>query len=173
MILGVARLDAPAGPLAEQLTRAHDEAGMVLVELRELIRGIYPPVLTDFGLAEAVDDLAARSAIPVDVSLTVPQRFSRPIESTVYFVVSEALSNMAKHSGADRGEISGGYAQGRLTVSIRDNGRGGADIDAGTGLLGLGDRVSVVDGRLSLSSPPGGPTRIVVEIPCQPLPNSE
>ncbi|MEU8387324.1 sensor domain-containing protein [Micromonospora sp. NPDC048842] len=173
MMLGVARLDAPAGPLAEQLTRAHDEAGMVLVELRELIRGIHPPVLTDFGLAEAVDDLAARSAIPIDVSLTVPQRFSRPIESTVYFVVSEALSNMAKHSGADRGEISGGYAQGRLTVSICDNGRGGVDIDAGTGLLGLGDRVSVVDGRLTLSSPPGGPTRIVVEIPCQPLPNSE
>ncbi|NYT94601.1 sensor histidine kinase [Salinispora sp. H7-4] len=173
MMLGVARLDAPAGPLAEQLVRAHDEAGMVLVELRELIRGIYPPALTNFGLAEAVDELAARSAIPVDVSLTVPQRFSRPIESTVYFVVSEALSNMAKHSGADRGEISGDYTQDRLTVSICDNGRGGADIDAGTGLLGLGDRVSVVDGRLSLSSPPGGPTRIVVEIPCQPLPNSE
>lgn len=172
MMLGIARLDAPPGPLAEQLTRAHDEAEVALVELRELIRGIHPPVLTDFGVAEAVTDLATRSAIPVDVALCLPQRFSRPIESTVYFVVSEALSNMAKHSGADRGEIHGEYSQGRVVVSVCDNGRGGADVNGGTGLLGLGDRVSVVDGRLSLTSPPGGPTRIVVEIPCQPLPSS-
>jgi signal transduction histidine kinase len=172
MMLGIARLDAPPGPLEEQLTRAHGEAGMVLVELRELIRGIHPPVLTDFGLEAAVADLADRSAIPVDVSLALPQRFPRPIESAVYFVVSEALSNMAKHSGAGRGAISGDYSQGRLVVSVRDDGRGGIDVDAGSGLLGLGDRVSVVDGRLSLSSPPGGPTRIVVEVPCQPLPNS-
>jgi signal transduction histidine kinase len=173
MMLGIARLDAPPGPLADQLTRAHDEAGMVLGELRELIRGVYPPVLTDFGIEAAVADVAARSTIPVDVCLPVPQRFLRPIESTVYFVVSEVLSNMAKHSGADHGEISGGYSQGRLVVSVCDNGRGGADTTAGRGLVGLGDRVSVVDGRLSLSSPPGGPTRIVVEIPCQPLPDSE
>ncbi|MEV0429527.1 sensor domain-containing protein [Micromonospora sp. NPDC050495] len=173
IMLGVARLDAPAGPLAEQLTRAHDEAGRVLVELRELIRGIHPPVLTDYGIEAAVVELAARSAIPVDVSLALPQRFSRPIESTVYFVVSEALSNMAKHSGASHGEIIGGYSRGRLAVTICDDGRGGADSEAGTGLLGLGDRVSVVGGRLSLSSPPGGPTRIVVEISCQPLPDSE
>jgi signal transduction histidine kinase len=172
MMLGVARLDAPPGPLAQQLTRAHDEAGQALVELRELIRGIHPPVLTDFGLEAAVIDLAARSAIPVDVSLTLPQRFPRPIESAVYFVVSEALANMAKHSGAGHGEISGGYAQGKLLVGVSDDGRGGAGSGAGTGLLGLGDRVAVVDGRLTLSSPPGGPTRIVVEIPCQPLPNS-
>ncbi|RAO50899.1 sensor histidine kinase [Micromonospora saelicesensis] len=173
MMLGMARLDAPAGPLAEQLTRAHDEAERALVELRELIRGIHPPVLTDYGLDAALVDLAARSAIPVDVHLALPQRFSQPIESTVYFVVSEVLSNMAKHSGADHGEIFGGYSHGRLVVTICDNGRGGADVGAGTGLLGLGDRVSVVDGRLSLSSPLGGPTQIVVEISCQPLPDSE
>jgi signal transduction histidine kinase len=172
MMLGVARLDAPPGPLAEQLTRAHDEAGRALVELRELIRGIHPPVLTDFGLEAAVIDLAARCPIPVDVSLTLPQRFPRPIESAAYFVVAEALSNMAKHSGADHGQITGGYARGRLVVDVCDNGRGGADAGAGTGLLGLGDRVSVVDGRLALSSPPGGPTRVVVEIHCQPLPHS-
>ncbi|WP_433651497.1 sensor histidine kinase [Micromonospora zamorensis] len=155
------------------MTRAHDEAERALVELRELIRGVHPPVLTDYGLDAALVDLAARSAIPMDVHLALPQRFSRPIESTVYFVVSEALSNMAKHSGADHGEIFGGYSHGRLVVTIRDNGRGGADVGAGTGLLGLGDRVSVVDGRLSLSSPLGGPTQIVVEIFCQPLPDSE
>ncbi|MFC7530987.1 sensor histidine kinase [Actinoplanes sp. GCM10030250] len=171
MMLGVARLDAPPGPLAAQLTRAHDEAGKVLVDLRELIRGIHPPVLTDFGLAEAIIDLAARSPIPVDVRLTLPQRFTPAIESAVYFVVAEALSNMVKHSGAGRGEITGGYARGRLTVGVLDDGCGGAGTDAGTGLLGLGDRVAVAGGRLSLSSPPGGPTRIVVEIPCRPLSN--
>ena len=173
MMLGVARLDAPPGPLAQQLERAHEEAGRVLVELRELIRGIHPPVLADFGIEAAVDDLADRSPIPVDVSLVILPRFPRPIESAVYFVVSEALSNMAKHSGAERGEISGGYTSGLLWISIYDNGRGGADLNAGTGLLGLRDRVSVVDGRLTLSSPPGGPTRIFVEIPCRPRPNSE
>jgi signal transduction histidine kinase len=92
------------------------------------------------------------------------------VESAVYFVVSEALANMAKHSGADRGEVTGGYREGALTVEVCDNGRGGADIRAGTGLIGLADRVSVVGGKLSLSSPAGGPTRLVVEIPCQALP---
>jgi signal transduction histidine kinase len=173
MMLGVARLDAPPGPLADELTRARAEAEKVLVELRELIRGIHPPVLTDFGLTAAVADLAARSAIPVDVSFAVRHRFAHPVESTVYFVVAEALANLAKHSGAARGEISGAYARGRLVVRIHDDGRGGAALGAGSGLLGLGDRVSVVDGRLSLSSPPGGPTRIVVEIPCRPLPRCE
>ncbi|WP_436533545.1 sensor histidine kinase [Actinoplanes sp. HUAS TT8] len=217
MMLGLARLDAPAGPLAEQLTRAQDEAGQALVELRELIRGIHPPLLTDFGLEAAIADLAARCAVRVDVTFAAGQvrpvgqsgraglsgragqseqaeqagraeqaeqsgraeqggwagqRFARAVESTAYFVVSEALANLAKHSGADRGAVTGGYAAGILTVEVSDNGRGGADIDAGTGLIGLADRVSVVGGRLSLSSPAGGPTRLTVEIPCQALPDS-
>jgi signal transduction histidine kinase len=172
VMLGLARLDAPAGPLAEQLSRAHDEAGQALVELRELIRGIHPPLLTDFGLEAAVSDLATRSAVRIDVTFGTAERFPRAVESAAYFVVSEALANMAKHSGAGRGEITGGYADGTLTVEICDNGRGGADIRDGTGLLGLADRVSVVGGTLSLSSPAGGPTRLVVEIPCQALPDS-
>jgi signal transduction histidine kinase len=172
VMLGLARLDAPAGPLAEQLSRAHDEAGRALVELRELIRGIHPPLLTDFGLEAAVSDLATRSAVRIDVTFGVAERFSRAVESAAYFVVSEALANMAKHSGADRGEITGGYTDGTLSVAICDNGRGGADIRDGTGLIGLADRVSVVGGTLSLSSPPGGPTRLIVEIPCQALPDS-
>ncbi|MEV4280189.1 sensor histidine kinase [Actinoplanes xinjiangensis] len=166
VMLGLARLDA-GGPLADQLSRAQDQAGLALVELRELIRGIHPPVLTDFGLEAAVADLADRCPVPVDVAFEVPQRFSAAVESAAYFVVSEALANLARHSGADRGTISGRYAAGTLTVEIGDNGCGGADIGAGTGLLGLADRVSVVGGRLSLSSPPGGPTRLIVEIPCQ------
>jgi signal transduction histidine kinase len=171
MMLGLARLDAPAGPLSDQLSRAHDEAGQALVELRELIRGIHPPLLTDFGLEAAVSDLATRSAVRIEVAFTVAERFAPAVESAAYFAVSEALANMAKHSDADRGEITGRYADGVLTVEVCDNGRGGADIRAGTGLIGLADRVSVVGGTLSLSSPAGGPTRLIVEIPCQALPD--
>ncbi|MFC4070333.1 sensor histidine kinase [Actinoplanes subglobosus] len=167
VMLGVARLDAAGGPLAEQLARAHDQAGLALVELRELIRGIHPPVLTDFGLEAALTDLADRCPVPIEVDFDVSQRFAAAVESAAYFVVSEALANLARHSGAGRGTISGGYAGRTLTVEIADDGSGGADIEAGTGLLGLADRVSVVGGRLSMSSPLGGPTRVIVEIPCQ------
>ncbi|MBB4743251.1 signal transduction histidine kinase [Actinoplanes octamycinicus] len=172
MMLGLARLDAPPGPLGDQLSRAHEEADRVLVELRELIRGIQPPVLTDFGLAAAVADLAGRCHVPVDVDFPVAGRFPRAVESAGYFVVAEALANLAKHAGADRGTIIGRYAAGILTVEVADDGCGGAAIGAGTGLIGLADRVSVVGGRLSLSSPAGGPTRVTMEIPCQALPDS-
>jgi signal transduction histidine kinase len=168
MMLGVARLDVPPGLLSDQLSRAHQEAERVLVDLRELIRGIHPPVLTDFGLLAAVTDLADRSVLPVGVTLRLPERFRPAIESTAYFVVCEALSNVARHSAAGRAEVSGGYADGRLTVRIRDDGRGGASTGAGTGLIRLADRVAVVDGRLALFSPPGGPTELEVEIPCRP-----
>ncbi|MGW4947724.1 sensor domain-containing protein [Actinoplanes sp. NPDC004185] len=170
MMLGLARLDAPAGPLTVQLTRAQGEAERALTELRELIRGIHPPLLTDFGLPAAVAELADRSVLPVAVGLDLPGRFPAPIESTAWFVVCEAVANLSRHSGATRAEITGGYADGTLTVRVRDDGRGGAGPDGGTGLLRLGDRVSVVDGRLTLSSPPGGPTVLTVELPCRPLP---
>jgi signal transduction histidine kinase len=157
-------------------------------------------VLADHGLAAAVEDAADRSAVPVDVSLELPGRLPRAVEAAAYFVVCEALTNVAKHSGADRAEVTGGHRDGRLRLEIRDNGRGGAedrarvgaaepgagagadadpdpdldpgaDVDAearaGSGLTGLADRVSVLDGRISLSSPPGGPTLLRVEIPCE------
>ncbi|MFF4980584.1 sensor domain-containing protein [Streptomyces sp. NPDC001046] len=168
MTLGLARLDAPPGPLADQLARAHQEAGQALAELRELIRGIHPQVLADFGLEAAVADAADRSAVPVDVGLELPGRFSQAVEAAAYFVVCEALANVARHSGASRAEVSGGYRDGRLTLRIRDDGRGGARARDGGGLTGLADRVSVLDGTLSLSSPPGGPTLLHVEIPGEP-----
>ncbi|MGV9451888.1 sensor histidine kinase [Streptomyces sp. NPDC003635] len=167
MTLGLARLDAPPGPLADQLAKAHDEAGKALAELRELIHGIHPKVLADYGLDAAVADAADRSAVPVDVDLDLPGRLPQAVESAAYFVVCEALANVAKHSGADRAAVSGGHADGRLVLQVRDDGRGGADAGLGTGLTGLADRVSVLDGRLSLSSPPGGPTLLRVEIPCE------
>jgi signal transduction histidine kinase len=168
MTLGLARLDAPPGPLADQLAAAHDQASAVLAELRELIRGVHPKVLADFGLEAAVTDVADRSPVPVDVALDLPARLPDAVEAAAYFVVCEALANVARHSGATRAEVSGGHRDGRLRVRVRDDGRGGADAAAGSGLTGLADRVSVLDGRLSLSSPPGGPTDLTAEFPCHP-----
>ncbi|MEU5710572.1 sensor histidine kinase [Streptomyces flaveolus] len=167
MALGLARLDAPPGPLADQLTRAHEEAGRALAELRELIHGIHPKVLTDYGLQAAVADAADRCVVPVDVDLELPGRPSQAVESAAYFVVCEALANVAKHSRAARARVSGGHRHGRLFLQVRDDGRGGADPSAGSGLTGLADRVSVLDGRLALTSPPGGPTLLRVELPCE------
>lgn len=167
MTLGLARLDAPPGPLADQLTKAHQEAGTALAELRELIHGIHPKVLTDYGLQAAVADAADRCAVPVDVDLELPGRPPRVVESAAYFMVCEALANVAKHSGADRARVSGGHRHGRLFLEVRDDGCGGADASAGSGLTGLADRVSVLDGRLALTSPPGGPTLLRVEFPCE------
>ncbi|MFI2369567.1 sensor histidine kinase [Streptomyces sp. NPDC018833] len=167
MALGLARLDAPPGPLADQLTKAQEEAGKALVELRELIHGIYPKVLTDYGLQAAVADAADRCVVPVDVDLELPGRPTQAVESAAYFVVCEALANVARHSGADRAQVSGGHRDGRLFLEVRDDGCGGADPSAGSGLTGLADRVSVLDGRLSLTSPPSGPTLLRVEFPCE------
>ncbi|MEU2283085.1 sensor domain-containing protein [Streptomyces sp. NPDC013178] len=169
MTLGLARLDAPpGGPLAEQLAKAHEQAGAALAELRELIHGIHPKVLADYGLEAAVADAADRSPVPVDVDLALPRRLPRPVEAAAYFVVREALANVARHSGASRARVRGEHRDGRLVLETEDDGRGGADSARGTGLTGLADRVSVLDGRLSLTSPPGGPTLLRVEIPCEP-----
>ncbi|MFE9995655.1 sensor histidine kinase [Streptomyces avermitilis] len=167
MTLGLARLDVPPGPLADQLAKAHEEAGKALEELRELIHGIHPKVLADYGLEAAVADAADRSVVPVDVGLELPGRLPEAVEAAAYFVVCEALANVAKHSGASRAEVSGGHRDGRLVLEVHDDGGGGANAADGSGLTGLADRVSVLDGRLALSSPPGGPTLLRVEIPCE------
>lgn len=172
MTLGLARLDAPPGPLADQLAKAHDEAGRALAELRELIHGIHPKVLADYGLQAAVADAADRSAVPVDVELELSARLPQAVEAAAYFVVCEALANIAKHSGANRAKVTGEHRDGRLFMRISDDGRGGAVAGTGSGLTGLADRVSVLDGRLSLSSPPGGPTLLCVEFPCEPTDRS-
>lgn len=175
MTLGLARLDAPpGGPLAEQLTRACEEAGAALAELRELIHGIHPQVLVDYGLEAAVADAADRSPVPVDVDFapSVP-RLAQAVEAAAHFVVREALANVARHSGAGRARVRGEYGDGRLVLEVSDDGRGGADPDRGSGLTGLADRVSVLGGRLSVTSPTGGPTLLRVEIPCEPTPKDE
>ncbi|MFD6278217.1 sensor histidine kinase [Streptomyces sp. NPDC060209] len=168
MTLGLARLESPAEPLGGLLAKAHEEAGEALVEIRELIRGIHPQVLTDRGLAAAVEDIADRSAVPVDVDLDISERLPGPVETAMYFALCEALANVAKHSGAGRAWVTGRDDGERLTVEVRDDGTGGAATAGGTGLQGVADRLSVLDGRLLLSSPAGGPTVLRLEVPRAP-----
>lgn len=165
MTLGLAKM-SDGEEAAELVDEAHKQAKLALAEIRDLIRGIHPRILTDRGLPAALADVADRSPVPVEVSVAFSERLPGPVESIAYFVVCEALANVAKHSKARRAMVEGRFEGGRLTVEVRDDGVGGADASAGTGLAGLADRVSVVDGRLMLSSPNGGPTLLRVEIPC-------
>jgi signal transduction histidine kinase len=156
---------------AELVDEAHAEAKRALVELRDLARGIHPAVLTDRGLEAALQAIAARAPIPVDVQVSLPARPPAAIEATAYYVVAEGLNNVARHAYATRASVLVRMDADRLVVEVQDNGRGGARIaDASgivpTGLRGLADRVAAVDGELQVSSPPGGPTVLRVEVPC-------
>ncbi|MFI6843689.1 sensor histidine kinase [Kitasatospora sp. NPDC050467] len=155
--------DNPAAALVE---RARGEARQALEQLRGLVRGIHPQVLTDHGLAAAVTEVALRHPIPVAVDIDLPDRLPGPVETTAYFTVTEALTNAAKHSGAASITVHGRVEGGRLVVQVTDDGRGGADPAAGAGLQGLADRVAILRGRLMVTSPTGGPTRLRVEVPC-------
>jgi signal transduction histidine kinase len=147
--------------------QAHVQAKEALTELRNLVRGVHPPVLTERGLDAALSGLAALCPVPVEVHVDVPVRPRAAVEAVAYFVVAEALTNVAKHSRATRAKVivEGHGFPGTLTVMISDDGIGGAKADS-PGLSGLADRVSGVDGRLSVESPSGGPTIIAVELPC-------
>jgi signal transduction histidine kinase len=137
-----------------------------LAELRELIRGVHPQVLADRGLPAAIQEAADRSTVPVGVDVAIPGRLPETVEATAYYAVCEALANIAKHSQATRAQVRGRVVADQLVLEIRDDGVGGANPGAGTGLVGLADRIAVADGRLFLSSPRGGPTVVQVEIPC-------
>jgi signal transduction histidine kinase len=151
----------------ELVDQAHVQAKEALTELRNLVRGVHPPVLTERGLDAALSGLAAVCPIPVDVHVDVPVRPKATVEAVAYFVVAEALTNIAKHARASHASIvvEGHGYPGTLTVMISDDGIGGAD-PAGAGLNGLADRVSGVDGTFSVESPTGGPTIIAVTLPC-------
>ncbi|WP_412740408.1 sensor histidine kinase [Krasilnikovia sp. MM14-A1259] len=167
LALGLARLDlSDDSPAANSVDEAHEQARLALAELRELIRGVHPQILTDRGLAAATADIASRSPVPVHVDVTLPARLPSTVEATAYFVIAEALANVAKHSRANRASVRGRLLGGCLVVEIRDDGVGGADPAAGTGLAGLADRAAAADGTLTVSSRAGGPTLITVEIPC-------
>jgi signal transduction histidine kinase len=168
MNLGLAR--AELGDLPDDarqvIVDAHEEAKEALAELRHLVRGLHPAILEDRGLDAALSGLAARSPVPVRLDVRVPERAPPTVEAVAYFVVSEALANVAKHSGASRAEIGVRGDGDTLRVTVTDDGAGGADPSRGTGLAGLTQRARSVDGSLSVSSPPGGPTVITAELPC-------
>ncbi len=155
--------------LAALLRRAQDELQTSLSELRELARGIHPSVLTDRGLEPALQALVSRAPVPVTVEADGADRLPGAVESAAYFVVSEALANVAKYAGATQATVAVRRVNGRVTVEVADDGVGGADAARGSGLRGLADRVAALDGTLSLDSPSGRGTRLRAEIPCGPL----
>ncbi len=169
MNLGMARANlTDVDPRArDAIEHAHDEAKQALAELRQLVRGLHPAVLDDRGLDAALSGIAARSPVPATLTVEVPKRPSRTVEAVAYFVVSEALANVAKHAQATSVRIEVRREGDVLLVRVHDNGAGGADPARGTGLRGLAQRIRSVDGSWSVDSPPGGPTVIRAELPCE------
>jgi signal transduction histidine kinase len=176
---GQARLVAVGMSLraAEQLMPANPEAAMILVaearetssraldDLRGLVRGIYPPVLADRGLADALRALALDAPLAVHLEIALPAEPPMPVAAAAYFAVAEALANAARHSGAATVDIAVTHTDGMLRATVTDDGHGGADPARGTGLAGMERRLATFDGILAVSSPPGGPTIIAIEIP--------
>ncbi|GAA0434083.1 sensor domain-containing protein [Streptomyces luteireticuli] len=148
------------------LAAARADSAEALTELRDLVRGIHPPVLAERGLGDAVRALALRLPLPVEVTVDLPGRASEPVESAAYFAVSEVLTNAVKHAEASRIRVDLYHADGMLRAAVTDDGRGGADTSRGTGLLGVERRLGAFDGVLAVSSPAGGPTLVTIEIPC-------
>ena len=165
LLLSSARRRAAGHELEPVLTEAIDQLDTSLSELRELARGIHPAVLTDHGLEPALQALAERAPVPVTVQADDQERLPGAVESAAYFVVSEALANVAKYAQATQASVTVRQVNGHVTVDVTDDGIGGADAQAGSGLRGLGDRVAALDGTLSLESPAGGGTRLHAEIP--------
>ncbi|OLB77393.1 MAG: sensor histidine kinase [Actinobacteria bacterium 13_2_20CM_2_71_6] len=185
MNLGMARAnltDAPE-PARQAIEAAHEEATQALAELREFVRGLHPAVLNDRGLDAALSGIVARAPLPVRLHVDVATRCSPSIEAVAYFVVSEALTNVAKHAHAEHAEVTVRRTGDRLRVVVTDDGRGGAVLDpgsgsgaetetetgsaSGSGLRGLVQRAAAFDGTLTIQSPPGGPTTITAELPCE------
>ncbi|WP_405391267.1 histidine kinase [Streptomyces sp. NBC_01102] len=148
------------------LAMARASSAEALTELRDLVRGIHPPVLAERGLGDAVRALALRLPVESEVGVELTGRAEASVESAAYFAVSETLTNVVKHADADRVWVDMHHAEGMLRISVTDNGRGGAAIGAGSGLSGIERRLGTFDGVLAVSSPAGGPTMVTMEIPC-------
>jgi signal transduction histidine kinase len=154
--------DAAAALVAD----ARENSARALAELRALVRGINPPVLAERGLGDAIRALALDCPVATTADIDLPGRVPAPVEAAAYFAVAEALTNAAKHAGARSVHIRAARASGRLRIEVSDDGMGGADPARGTGLRGIERRLGTFDGILAISSPPGGPTIVVIEVPC-------
>jgi signal transduction histidine kinase len=169
MTLGLADAKVATDPGAAHRLIGEAKGGLAaaLEELRELSQGIHPGILTERGLGMAVDELALRMHLPVEVDVRLSERLPTPVETAAYYVISEALTNVAKHAGASRARVGVGHDDGRALIAVSDNGRGGADAGQGSGLRGLRDRVEALGGRFALESPVGEGTVIRADIPCE------
>lgn len=171
MSLGMADelMDTDPGQARELLREARSLTGAALSDLRDLVRGIHPPVLAERGLEGGIRALALVVPVQVDVVVDLGDgKLPQPLEAAAYFAVAEALTNVVKHSGASAARVLARRTAGRLTIEVRDDGRGGADPSSGTGLAGISRRLNAFDGTLRVSSPPGGPTLVTMEMPCEP-----
>ena len=148
------------------VAQTRENSAQALGELRALVRGIHPPVLAERGLPDAIRALALDAPLPVLVIVEVPGRVEPPIEATIYFAVAESLTNIVKHAGAHRASIELAHRGGLLRVTVTDDGHGGARLDAGSGLVGIAQRLGTFDGSLAVDSPLGGPTVLAMELPC-------
>jgi signal transduction histidine kinase len=171
MSLGLAEQLLADDPQAARrlLVEARESTSSALVELRDLVRGIHPPVLADRGLDGALQALALVNPVPTSVVINLPGRLPAPVESAAYFAVAEALTNAIKHAEAHRIQITLEFVEetGLLSILVSDDGRGGASIDAGTGLRGVARRLAAFDGTLVVDSPVGGPTEVRMTLPCE------
>jgi len=169
MNLGMAADAVDTDPQTARLLLAEAQAtsSQALAELRGLVRGILPPVLADRGLVGAVQALALATPLPIEVDADVPGRLAAPVESAAYFAVAEAIANVIKHSGAHQARVMLRHNGNLLQMTVEDDGRGGATPGAGTGLRGIERRLAAFDGTLRVTSPPGGPTSVTMELPCE------
>jgi signal transduction histidine kinase len=161
-----ARIGDPA--LLDEIDTISDQLSVAMAELRELARGIHPTILTERGLGPAVQALCERSTVPTDCEVAIDERLTDQVEATAYFVVAEALTNTAKYAHATAARVEIRRHGPELVVDVTDDGRGGAALDAGTGLRGLGDRLAAIDGTLSVTSPPGEGTHLQARLPWAP-----
>jgi signal transduction histidine kinase len=169
MDLGMARemMDSDPEGARVLIEEAHEESKRAMNEIRDLARGIHPAVLTDRGLDAAVSALAGRSPVPVELDVELEGRLPESVESNAYFIVAEGLTNVARHSRAQKARVAIRRIGNWLVIDIEDDGVGGADAARGTGLAGMSDRVAALEGKLSVNSPEKGGTRIHVELPCE------
>jgi len=165
--LGLAQSQLESNPAsaAQLIQQARDEAQLAVKELRELARGIHPALLSDRGLRAALEALAARAPVPIEITGVPEEPLPKPVEAAVYFVTAEALTNVAKYARADGASVDLTVDDGSVLLQITDDGVGGADTAGGTGLSGLCDRVEALDGTIDIESPPGGGTAVRVQIP--------